>query len=171
MSNLLRAGMAAALVLSSPLCARAHEGHDHGAAAATATAPAEALSVARGFTRATRPGAPVAGGFMVITNATGRDDRLVGARSPAAGVTQLHEMAMAEGVMRMRELAQGLPIPAGATVALRPGGYHVMFMDLKAPLVEGARIEVTLTFERAGEVTVPLAVLAPDAEDFPGAGE
>lgn len=139
-------------------------------APASADAPANALSIADGFTRATRPGAPVAGGFMLITNTTGHDDRLVGASSSVAGVMQVHEMAMEDGIMKMRELAGGLPIPAGEAVTLKPGGYHVMFMELKEPLVQGTKVDVTLKFEKAGEVSVPLVVLAPDAEGFPGHG-
>ncbi len=138
------------------------------AAHAAADAPANALTIADGFTRATRPGAPVAGGFMVITNTTDHDDTLVGAASSVAGVMQIHEMAVKDGVMEMRELAGGLEIPAGHAVTLKPGGYHVMFMELKEPLVQGTTVDVTLKFARAGGVAVPLVVLAPDAEGFAG---
>jgi copper(I)-binding protein len=79
---------------------------------------------------------------------------------------QIHEMAMIDGVMKMRELPEGLPIPAGRSVTLTPGGYHVMFMDLAQPLVQGETVDLTLLFERAGEVDAPLVVLAPDAERF-----
>jgi len=72
-------------------------------------------------------------------------------------------MTMADGVMQMRPLPDGLPIPAGGTVELRPGGHHLMLMDLKEALVEGETVEVTLTFETAGEVVVPLAIGAPNA--------
>lgn len=108
---------------------------------------------------------------MTISNTTSHDDRLVGASSAVAGVVQIHEMVMEGDVMRMRELPHGLPIPAGQAVALKPGGYHVMLMDLKAPLVEGTTVDVALTFETAGTVTVPLAVLGPNAEGFPGKGQ
>ncbi len=73
-------------------------------------------------------------------------------------------------VMRMRALPEGLPIPAGATVVLEPGGLHLMFMDLHRPLVEGDTVTITLTFERAGTIDVPLVVGAPNAEG-PAAGE
>jgi copper(I)-binding protein len=126
------------------------------------------LVLVQGFSRATRPGAPVAGGFVTIENTGDTDDRLVAASSAVAGHMEVHEMAMVDGVMQMRELAGGLPIPAGETVLLMPGGYHVMLMELKAPLVEGETVDVTLTFETAGEVTIPLKVLAPDAEEFEG---
>lgn len=160
------AAVAAGLALGGTP-AGAHSGHDHGAAA---EAPAEIrvgdLVLTEAFSRATRPGAPVAGGFLLIANEGAADDRLVAARSDIAGHMEIHEMAMADGVMKMRELPDGLAIPAGETVALKPGGYHVMFMDLKGPLVEGETVTVTLVFEKAGEVTLPLAILGPDARSF-----
>lgn len=162
-TRLSRAALAAALLFA---------GAPGFADAAVTHAPAvEAgpLTVSDGFSRATRPGAPVAGGFVTIANHGPDADRLVAVASPAAGRMEVHEMAMADGVMTMRALDDGLPIPAGATVVLAPGGYHVMFMDLQAPLVEGESVAVTLTFEHAGPVTVPFAVLAPDAKGF-GAG-
>lgn len=158
MSRILHALLCATLV-SAAVPALSHE---H--AAAPAEVKTDALVITEGFTRATRPGAPVGGGFMTIANTSSVDDRLVAASSAVAGVMQIHEMAMADGMMKMRELPDGLPIPAGQTVTLKPGGYHVMFMDLKEPLVEGATVEVTLTFEKAGTVVVPLAVLAPNAD-------
>jgi copper(I)-binding protein len=84
---------------------------------------------------------------------------------------QIHEMTMADGVMKMRELPDGLRIPSGHAVMLEPGGYHVMFMDLKEPLVQGAKVDVTLRFAKAGEVPVTLVVLAPDANGFPEHGK
>jgi len=141
----------------------ADAGHgDHGAMPGAITLGN--LTLTGPFARATLPNAPVAGGFLTIANRGHQDDRLVAAASPAAGYMEVHEMAMEGDVMRMRELAGGLPIPAGATVELKPGGFHVMFMDLKQPLVEGATVEVTLTFEKAGSVTVPLAIRARNAE-------
>ncbi len=169
MSRLFRVLLCAGLLpLAVPVPVLAQGAEDHRAAAADVKAGS--LVIAQGFTRATRPGAPVAGGFMTITNTSTTDDRLVAASSAVAGVMQVHEMTMADGVMKMRELADGLAIPAGGTVMLKPGGYHVMFLDLKEPLVEGKAIDVTLTFEKAGTVTVPLAILAPDAEGFDGHG-
>lgn len=131
------------------------------------------LVLMEAFSRATRPGAPVAGGFLAIANTGNEADRLVAASSSAAGHMEIHEMAMADGVMKMRALPEGLTIPAGETVTLKPGGHHLMFMELKQPLAEGGTVEVTLTFEKAGAVTLPLAILGPDAKRFeaaPGAG-
>ena len=121
------------------------------------------LRITTPFARATLPNQPVAGGFMTVANTGTEDDRLVAARSTVAGRMEVHEMRMDGDVMRMREIAGGLAIPAGETVALQPGGYHIMFMDLAGPLAEGDMAEVTLTFERAGEVTLTMPVVARDA--------
>ncbi len=116
------------------------------------------LTLTQAFTRATLPNAPVAGGFVVITNNGAVDDRLIAATSPISNETQIHEMAVENDVMKMRELPTGLAIAAGETVNLVPGGYHVMFMDLNGPLVEGDTVDVRLTFEVAGEVDVQMPV-------------
>ena len=121
------------------------------------------LTLTGAFTRATLPNAPVAGGYVDITNNGVTDDRLISAVSEIAAVTQIHEMSMDGDVMRMRELPMGLLIPAGETEHLKPGGYHVMFMDLTGPLLEGETITVRLNFEVAGEVDVAMPVGAADA--------
>ncbi|MEG4645683.1 DUF1775 domain-containing protein [Paracoccus sp. P2] len=148
-------------------------GHGHGpdAQAAAAGGPVVLgdLALSGGFSRATPPGAPVAGGFLTIANG-GDEDRLVAAHADFAGRTEIHEMAMEGEVMRMRELPDGLAIPAGATVELKPGGYHLMFMELKQPLVEGETVNVTLSFEKAGEVSLPLAVGPRNAGAQKGGG-
>ncbi|MDF3854118.1 DUF1775 domain-containing protein [Paracoccus pantotrophus] len=148
-------------------------GHGHGpdAQAAAAGGPVVLgdLALSGGFSRATPPGAPVAGGFLTIANG-GDEDRLVAAHADFAGRTEIHEMAMEGEVMRMRELPDGLAIPAGATVELKPGGYHLMFMELKQPLVEGEMVNVTLSFEKAGEVSLPLAVGPRNAGAQKGGG-
>lgn len=116
------------------------------------------LTLTGAFTRATLPNAPVAGGFLDITNNGAVDDRLNSAVSPISLVTQIHEMAMDGDVMKMRELPEGLVIPAGKTVSLKPGGYHVMFMKLTGPLAEGETIKVRLFFEVAGEIDIDMPV-------------
>ena len=126
------------------------------------------LKLSGGFSRATLPNAPVAGGFLTIKNTGTEDDTLIGAASPVAGHMEVHEMKMEGDVMKMHEIEGGLPIPAGETVVLQPGGFHVMFMQLKEPLVEGSTVMVTLTFARAGSVEVPLLVGAPNAKAMPG---
>jgi len=126
------------------------------------------LVLTDGFSRATLPNAPVAGGFVTITNTGSADDRLIAANSDVAGHVEVHEMAMEGQVMRMRGLPEGLPIPAGETVTLKPGGYHLMLMDLRQPLTEGETVSVTLTFERAGTVEMPLVIGASNATAVAG---
>ena len=121
------------------------------------------LTLTHGFAFATLPNQPVAGGFMTIENAADADDRLIAATSDIADVMQFHTMAMDGGVMVMRELPDGLELPAGETVKLEPGGYHIMFMQLNAPLVEGDTVPVTLTFEQAGDVDVILPIIRKTA--------
>lgn len=108
------------------------------------------------FTRATLPNAPVAGGFLTLTNKGSEDDRLVDVETPIAKEGQIHEMAMEGDVMKMRQLADGIVIPAGETVELAPGGLHLMFMGLNSAIAEGDAVPVTLTFEKAGTITVDL---------------
>jgi periplasmic copper chaperone A len=87
------------------------------------------------------------GAFMRLT--AERDTRLVAASSPVAGVVEIHEMRMDQGVMKMRAIP-GLDLPAGKTVELKPGGYHVMLMDLKAPVATEQQVALTLVFETQG---------------------
>ncbi|WP_394153818.1 copper chaperone PCu(A)C [Loktanella salsilacus] len=143
-----------------------HSAQDHGAMdhANGETYTLGDLTITGAFTRATLPNAPVAGGFLTVTNAGTVDDTLIAAATTISGDTQIHEMAMQGDVMRMRELPEGLPIPAGETVTLQPGGYHLMFMDLNHPLIEGEVIAVTLTFENAGQIDVVLPVGATAAK-------
>lgn len=116
------------------------------------------LELTAGFTKAMLPGQPVGGGFITITNKGGEDDRLLSATSAQAGEVQLHEMAMEGDVMKMRQLNDGIAIPAGETVELKPGGLHLMFFKVSDPFKEGATVNVTLTFEKAGAVDVVLPV-------------
>ncbi len=102
----------------------------------------------------------MAGGYLSITNTGTETDRLVSARFEGSARVEIHEMKMEGDVMKMAELPDGLPIPPGATVALKPGGYHLMFMELKAPLVEHERIKGSLTFEKAGSIEVEFNVEA-----------
>ncbi|HEY0213475.1 MAG TPA: copper chaperone PCu(A)C [Paenirhodobacter sp.] len=122
-----------------------------------------ALRLTAAFTRATYPGAPVAGGFVTITNTGSQDDRLTGGTAAFARDVQVHEMAMQGEVMQMRPKPDGLLIPAGQTVTLKPGGDHLMFLQLNRPLRQGVTETVTLTFQNAGSVDVDMPVLAPAA--------
>jgi len=112
------------------------------------------------WSRATPPGAEVAGGFMTIRNEGEAADRLVGGSAGFANGVEVHRTTMDDGVMRMREVEGGLEIPAGESVTLEPGGYHVMFVGLAEPLVEGEARIATLAFERAGAVEVEFTVEA-----------
>ena len=96
------------------------------------------------WVRATVPAQKATGAFMQITSA--QDARLVEAKSPVAGVVEVHEMVMEKDVMKMRAM-KGLDLPAGKTVELKPGGYHVMLMDLKEQMKEGTTVPVTLVVE------------------------
>jgi copper(I)-binding protein len=121
------------------------------------------LEIAQPWTRATPPTAPAGGGFFTITNKGTTADRLIAVRSPVSAKVEIHEMKMDGNVMRMRALEKGLEIPPGATVELKPGGLHIMFMELKAPFARDTKVPVTLVFEKAGSIEVELRVAAMGA--------
>ena len=104
------------------------------------------VSVKDPWVRATVPQQKATGAFMQLE--TRQATRLIEARSPVAGVVEIHEMKMENNVMKMRQV-DGLDVPAGKAVELKPGGYHVMLMDLKEQMKEGASVPVTLVFEGA----------------------
>ncbi|MCR9219944.1 MAG: copper chaperone PCu(A)C [Alphaproteobacteria bacterium] len=128
------------------------------------------LMIEQAWARATPPGARVGGGYLTITNHGAAPDRLIGGSVDFAERLEIHEMAMQGEVMKMRALPDGLEIPPGGAVTLKPGGYHLMFMGLKNALEQGARVPVTLAFERAGRVTVDLAVAGMGAKSHDGQG-
>jgi copper(I)-binding protein len=119
------------------------------------------VQIENAYTRATVPGQQAAGGFMKIEN-KGAADQLVSASSPVAGEVQLHEMAMDGNVMKMRQV-KDIAVPAGGAVELKPGGLHLMFMNIKAPLTAGETVPVKLKFAKAGEVEVKMPVNAMGA--------
>lgn len=123
-----------------------------------------AIAIEGPFARATPVGSNVGAGYMTITNKGAAADRLVSATSPVAGEVQVHEMTMQDGVSKMRALPGGLPIEAGKSTTLAPGGSHLMFMGLKAPLKQGDKVSVTLNFEKAGKVDVTLDVQSIGAQ-------
>jgi copper(I)-binding protein len=116
------------------------------------------LVITQAWSRATPGGAKVAGGYLTIDNKGSTPDRLIGGSADVADKVQVHEMTMNNGVMSMRLLDQGLTIGPGKTVKFAPGGYHLMFLDLKSPLKRGDKVPVTLEFEKAGKVTVSFDV-------------
>lgn len=125
---------------------------------------AGALKIDHPWSRATPGGAKVGGGYLVIENTGSAADKLVAVSAPAiAGRTEMHEMATTNGVMTMRPLDGGVAIAPGAKVEFKPGGYHIMFMELKQPLKQDERVKGTLTFEKAGTVEVEFKVEAVGA--------
>lgn len=144
--------------------------------AAVIGAPARAQEVKAGdlvitqaWARATPNGAKIGGGYVTIENKGSAPDRLIGGSTEVAAKLEVHEMAMKDGVMKMRPLDNGLTIDPGKTVKLAPGGYHLMMFDLKAPLKQGETVPVTLKFEKAGEVKVSLVVKGIGAQGPGGA--
>lgn len=133
-----------------------------GAALAQAPSP---VSAERPWARATAPQHKVGGGYVTLTSPA--DDRLISASSPVAGHVEVREMRMDGDVMRMRELADGLPLLAGKRVALSPGGFHIMLMDLKQPLVAGQSVPVQLRFQKAPPLDVTFQVV-PIGASGPG---
>ena len=123
-----------------------------------------AIEIGQPWARATPSTAEAGGGFLVITNTGTTPDRLIAVKSPAADKVEIHEMKMDGNIMRMREVEKGIEIPPGATVELKPGGFHIMFMGLKAPFAKDARVPATLVFEKAGSIDVELMVQAMGAQ-------
>lgn len=136
------------------------------------SAYAQTVEVRDAWARSTVPNQKSSGAFMKLTAKEGT--RLVGADSPVAGITEVHEMKMEGDVMKMRAVS-ALELPAGQTVELKPGGYHVMLMDLKTALKKDSTIPLTLLFKDAKgveskvEVQLPVRSMAPGAEAH-GAG-
>ena len=116
------------------------------------------IAIAHPWSRATPPNAPVAGGYMTLSNEGSSEDRLIGGSSSVAGEVQIHEMTMDGSIMKMRQLESGLAVPGGETVTLQPGGYHIMLMELKQRIEQGSSVPLTLEFEKAGKVDLELSV-------------
>ena len=131
---------------------------------------AGALKIGHPWARPTVAGQPAGGAFLKLQNTGTTADRLLGGSTPAADHVEMHRMAMDGDVMKMREVP-AIEIPAGQTVALQPGELHLMLIGLKAPLQAGAKVPLTLKFEKAGEVKVEVKVeaLAPLAAPASGA--
>ncbi len=155
--KILSSTLAVAVVLACATVASAHE-YKLGA-----------LDIAHPWSRATPAGAPVAGGFLTVTN-TGSADRLLGVASDAADKVEVHEMAVIDGVMKMRPLDKGIEVPAGGKLELKPGSYHIMFIGLKKPFVKGDRVKGQLAFEKAGKIDVEFAVEDMATKTTPAAG-
>lgn len=137
------------------------------AALACGSSYAQTVEVKDAWVRTSVPGQKATGAFMKITAKEGA--KLVGGSSPLAGVTEVHEMKMEGDIMKMRAVQGGLDLPAGKTVELKPGGYHVMLLDLKTALPRDSTVPLTLVFKDARgveskvELKVPVAAIAPGA--------
>jgi copper(I)-binding protein len=129
---------------------------------------AGAILITQPWSRAAMRGGSGAA-FLTLRNTGTTADRLLGASTPAAGKVELHSMVRDGDVMRMRE-QPAIDLPPGQQVVLRPGGLHIMLLGLAQPLDRGATLPLTLRFERAGEVTVQLAVQAAGAAGLPAMG-
>ncbi|HSV57364.1 MAG TPA: copper chaperone PCu(A)C [Variovorax sp.] len=130
---------------------------------AAGTAP---VQVSDAWVRRAVPGQSGTGAFMKLKAPAGT--RLVGAATPVAGVAEVHEMKMEGDTMKMRALSQGLELPAGQTVELKPGGYHLMLMDLKQPIAAGSSVPLTLRFVDAKGVASELKLQVPVSATAPG---
>ena len=145
--------LAALTCTATPALARAehhHAGH-------------QTIAITNAWARETAPAQVNGGGFRTISNKSDAADRLISASSPVAPTVQLHTMSMDGGVMRMRELPDGIAVPAKGVVELKPGGLHIMFIGIKAPFKPGQTIALTLRFEKAGIVKVAMPVRAVGA--------
>lgn len=163
--------IAAALAFSfiGPSLAQMQHGQMQHGAAPAATFKAGDLVIETPWLRATPQGAKVVGGYMTIVNNGKEPDRLVGGTLDNARRFELHEMRMVGDVMQMRPLPDGLEIKPGASVELKPGGFHIMGMDLQSPYTAGQTVKGTLTFAKAGAVAIeykvaPIGAPAPAAK-------
>jgi copper(I)-binding protein len=128
------------------------------------------IVVEQPWSRATPGGAQVAVGYLTIKNEGAAPDRLLSATADISGRAEIHLMSMGDGIMTMRQVTEGVPVPPGGAVALEPMGYHLMFMDLKRQLKAGEQFSGTLTFEKAGTLEVTFEVEAMGAT-APGPAE
>jgi copper(I)-binding protein len=150
MRSLFKLGLLAAVIAAAP-------------AAFALASKTSSIAVEQPWARATPAGAQTGGIYMTLANKSNTADRLTGASSDVAAKVQIHEMAVANGVMQMRQLVNGLAIPAGGSVTLKPGRYHVMLIGLKKPLTAGETLLLTLSFEKAGNISVTVPVKAVGA--------
>ncbi|WP_285712686.1 copper chaperone PCu(A)C [Erythrobacter oryzae] len=148
--------LAAAAALGSALCLAACDAAPETPAAAETAA--SIIAVTEPWSRETAEGQNAGGAFMTIANTGTAADRLTGGSTPVAGRVEIHTVSMDGGVMRMRQLEDGLDIPSGGEVTLKPGSFHVMLMDLKQPLKAGDTVPLMLTFAGAGTLETQLIV-------------
>lgn len=120
------------------------------------------LVIEKPWSRASIGTSRPAAAYLTIRNEGKEKDTLVAVSTPLFGSAEVHHMTIEDSVMRMGPAGR-IDIPAGGSVALAPGGLHIMIMKLKSPLVKGKTVDITLTFARAGEVTVTAPIYGPGA--------
>lgn len=119
----------------------------------------EPFKVENAYARSVGASAMAGAAYLQITNQSGQDDVLVAAKADASAMTELHtHIESGDGVMMMRQIKGGIPLAAGETVVMQRGGDHVMMMGLNGGLKNGAMVQITLTFEKAGDVVVEVPV-------------
>lgn len=128
--------------------------------ALTLSASAQDILVEDLWARESPPGVTNGAAYMTLVNQTSDTDRLLSASAPVSERVELHTHLMEDGVMKMRQI-EAIEVAPGAPTVLEPGGLHVMFIGLEAPLVDGEQFPLTLNFENAGEVTVEVPVQRP----------
>ncbi|WP_420390754.1 copper chaperone PCu(A)C [Marinobacter sp.] len=153
--NPLKKLAASALIACSTLIVTPAFAHDHAS---------DTLTINHPWSRPTPPGVPMGVGYMVITNHSEKDITFTSATTPRAKNVSIHESTMTDGTMSMRPLKNGLTIPAGKTVELKPHSYHLMLEKLNGPLKEGERVPLTMTFNGADEMDVLLQVAPLDGD-------
>jgi periplasmic copper chaperone A len=142
----------AAMSIAASLAVILLAGCAHAPAAGSVITPS-GVSIQDAFARPA-PAGGIGGAFLTVVNRGSTPDRLVGARTPVAQSVELHETIDDNGVMKMRPVPGGYEVPANGKLELKPNGKHLMFMGLSAPLKAGEELEITLTFEKAGDVTI-----------------
>lgn len=128
-----------------------------GAVAALARAAEPEIGLSDAWARPTLGAGRTTAAYVTITNSGSNADRLTAVDAPGAGSVEIHTAGMENGVMRMRRL-EGLDISASETVAMAPGGYHIMIIDVEEPVQVGSTVPLTLTFETSGNVTIDATV-------------
>lgn len=148
------AAIGVSLVMAAPVTAHEHgkKTGDHKMSMKTS-----GVAVEKAWARATPGKAKNGGAYLMIANTGAAGDRLVAAAADVAERVEIHTHLNDNGVMRMRKV-EGVDVPAGGTVMLKPGGYHIMFLGLNKPLVKGGSFPLTLTFEKAGKQTVQVQI-------------
>jgi copper(I)-binding protein len=140
------------------------------AARAQQAAPSP-IEVTQAWARATPAGAQVGAGYLTVTNHGAEADRLIGGSADVADKIEVHEMNMDNGVMKMRELPDGLAVKPGESVELKPGGYHLMLTGLKGGLKEGEHFRAQLEFAKEGKAEVEFVVQGVGAAMAPATGD